>query len=160
MEGVKKLNKGGIVCNYEGFVVVDKYFRRIKVKTDEYLMLHNIVSSPKRIKKYVIESVLSNRDMTAVMNINNEYIHVFKFYEYHVYQTLFSLTRLMDTVERLNEEYEGDLKLVYEHIKDHPLRKIVMHYIVTKNSRLMFFKENVTYKTLMNIIPSFVPPKY
>ena len=43
------------ICSYEGFVVVDANFHRVKIKAPVYSMLHNIVTGSKKSKRILLE---------------------------------------------------------------------------------------------------------
>ncbi len=55
MEVIKELNKTGITK--EGFVIVDKDFHRIKIKTPEYIMLHHAITNGDITDKEIVELI-------------------------------------------------------------------------------------------------------
>ena len=60
LKAIKELNKDGL--NHEGFVVVDKYYNRIKIKTPEYVAMHHLSNNGETItnKAKVIELLRSD----------------------------------------------------------------------------------------------------
>ena len=80
LEAVKTLNTGDS-AEHEGFVVVDGNWRRIKVKTPEYLMFHHFANGVLLNKSKVIELINSDDvNITDIIKQFPAYENVFSFY--------------------------------------------------------------------------------
>ncbi len=65
---------------HEGFVVVDKFFNRIKIKSNEYFMLHR--TRLELSKKKIIELLIMNEDVERIIESLPDTEEEIRFYQY------------------------------------------------------------------------------
>ena len=100
---IKNMNKNDYP-EHEGFVVVDKNFHRIKVKTPEYLLYHHMVNNGIMTKEKVFEIVNSD-DVNIeefVKSLSDKNLKLFRYY-------LEQITEVRKNIEQ-NILYALDLK--------------------------------------------------
>ena len=106
-----KLNPDGEL-QYEGFVVVDKNFRRLKVKTEEYLhyskILNNGSLSPKRILDFILDS--TEEEIVVFCKNFPEYAYMARYmqYKYELFRRKAHI--FTNRCRRLFEEFGYDRK--------------------------------------------------
>jgi hypothetical protein len=105
----------------EGLVVVDDEYRRIKVKTPEYMILHSIVEMTEKSKLYLIEMLKNNEfDITKISMQFPEVAHLLKWYDYQLSNFIHNAKSIIDISRKLYKKYDGDRKSVALLIKDDP----------------------------------------
>lgn len=117
LAAAKELNSDSTQVNAEGFVVVDKNWHRIKIKSPAYLAAHHIWNNGSYLisKENAISLALSN---TIDAN-NHAYNAQIRFYQYHLETLKWELTRFIFIVRNLYEEYSHERKAVAQVIKNH-----------------------------------------
>lgn len=120
LEAAKNLNKDDSV-QYEGFVVVDKDFHRIKIKSPEYIALHHMIDNGNFSKKRCIELIVSNSDIDKIIKDFPQYEHVFRYYQYEVSEFYFDVDNFISITRNLYAEYSYERKAVANVIKNHRL---------------------------------------
>ncbi|HOY91243.1 MAG TPA: T4 RnlA family RNA ligase, partial [Bacteroidales bacterium] len=78
LEAVTKLNVSLDDIAHEGFVVVDKNYHRIKVKTSEYFDIHHKINNHILTQKRCLEYILNEPETVATLKATfPEYSHMF-----------------------------------------------------------------------------------
>ena len=127
---VAKLNEGCSDIEHEGFVVVDKNWHRIKIKTKEYFDVHHAMNNHSLTKKRIIKHILNGKDEAKVLKEEvPEYRHVIMYYEYRIEELKYEMLKTIKYARALYEEYSGNKKAVYMEIKDSPFVNTAMSYI-------------------------------
>lgn len=112
------LNKINQKSNFEGLVLCDKYFNRVKIKTDEYLTLAKITdatSSDRGILKLILENKIDD------LNINIP----------HILQRIDLIkSYIKNEIEAINNainsiDYSQDRKSIALQIKDNPYKGFI-----------------------------------
>ena len=109
----------GRTVEYEGFVVVDKDYHRIKVKTPEYVAFHYARNNGNLSKKRAIELIQSNMDLDDIYEVFPDFKHVVLYYQYKISEFYFEVNLFMNITRNFYEEFNHDRKLVANIIKDH-----------------------------------------
>lgn len=108
-----------IGCEFEGFVVVDKNFNRVKIKDPIYIVLHNIASnsetSVKLLVKYLIDGKL---DITSLSEQFPELAHYLKYYDFRVTEFMNRANAFINITRTLYEKSSCDRKKIAMIIKD------------------------------------------
>lgn len=139
---VLKMNKGDNSTydpnkiDSEGFVVVDKNYNRIKVKSPEYIIVNNLVGTKTLSKKDTLLMLINdseeNRKNLEFICKNTPSIEVqVKFYQYQLAKLKFEATEFGKFTKKLYEEYDHDRKAVSNIIKNHPLSFIAFRCLST-----------------------------
>lgn len=118
-----KLNTGAddeVVA--EGFVVVDALWRRVKVKSPDYIVMHKLTSAKSITKASCIEMLISGGDeLDILLKANPQLQHVVKYYDYKLSELEFTADRIAELARALNTEFSGDRGAVAKTIKKHRL---------------------------------------
>lgn len=106
-------------CEDEGFVVVDKYFHRIKVKSFIYQVIHNIVTGSEVSKKLLLELIHEkNLNIDSLCENYPEKAHWFRYYSYKYTEFVREVTSFINITRKIYE-ITGDRKEVANRIKGH-----------------------------------------
>lgn len=119
MKNVELMNRGDYVTE-EGYVVVDKNWNRIKVKSPKYLILHSAIANHSNSKKRIIHAIMIDK-FDAIMTADPFTKVATAYYMYKIEELRMEVRVFMDYVRALYEEVSGDRYAVYEAIKDHRL---------------------------------------
>lgn len=152
----KTLNKDG-KCTNEGFVVVDKHFNRVKVKTDEYFAMHKMASISNR---GILKSLMEGVDAKSICEAIPSRSYVVMYYAYKLEELMFIADEVASYTRRLYEEYSYDRKAVYLQMKGHPLCHVGMQSIGNDRQGREIFKGSVAFsKQVERLVPSYEEPE-
>ncbi len=118
---VAKLNDGASEILKEGFVVVDKNYNRIKVKSIEYIARHHVDTGFAPSKTNCVSLILKGGNLQPLFGKNNKFEHIVKYYEYKFSELLYCAERIGVLAKNLYEEYGHDRRPVANEIKKYPL---------------------------------------
>ena len=162
LEAVTKLNVSLDDITHEGFVVVDKNYHRIKVKTFEYFDVHHKINNHILTQKRCLDYILNEPETVATLKATfPEYAHMFMYYEYKLVELKNVLRASIIKVQAIQEEFAYDRKAVWMAIKDNPylvfalgfakipIEELDMDEIISKMKRTILF----------NFIPEYTPIK-
>ena len=130
-----ELNIGSEQIIGEGFVVVDKDYNRVKIKSLDYITKHRTSTVQSMSKERAIDLLL--RDRETVEKIYREspaYIPVLKFYEYQLAELRWGAEMIGRLAVNLYEEYSHNRAAVAKVISQHPLARIGFFAIETGKS--------------------------
>lgn len=106
----------------EGFVVVDRDWHRVKIKSPDYIMLHKLASMKEISKSDALYFLLENRaQMEEICKEAPHLIPVFKFYDYHLSELCHVANKLGQLAKNLLAEYSGERGAVARVIAKHRL---------------------------------------
>ncbi|MBQ3588927.1 MAG: hypothetical protein II980_00600 [Clostridia bacterium] len=109
----------------EGFVVVDKNWNRVKVKSPDYIMMHRLKHNDGISKKDCVETILYiQKDVERICQSNPSLIHIFKYYDYQLAELRFQANKIACLSRSLFEEYSNDRGAVAKIISKHKLSYI------------------------------------
>ena len=115
-------DKSSGVIEKEGFVVVDKNFNRVKIKSLEYISRHHVELSVSLNKQDCLDMLINNPQNAYLMyGKNNKFKHVVKFYDYKLHELIFEAEKIAVLAKNLYEEYSFDRKAVAKVLVDYPL---------------------------------------
>ncbi len=153
VELVQSLNKIDGVVDHEGFVVVDKNWHRIKVKSPEYLLLHKQIGNRTFAKKDCLDLIFFQREQVEKFIENfSLFAPMVRFYQYQQELYYAEVETLIAYVDALAKEYTNDRKAIalgiqnvpsekrwvlFEHLKaNEDVRTILQRTPITKLERL------------------------
>lgn len=143
----------------EGFVVVDKNWNRIKVKSPDYLMLHRMSSNSNFSKERIIGLLRSGS--VNVYDISEDFpnfSHYFKYYDFKIDELKHQAQIFCDFTDRVYEEYSHERKAVANIIKNHRLAAIgFMHLDSGKTSNEIL--ESLPLQKYCRYIADYQPEK-
>lgn len=122
VEAANHLNDNVDGVKKEGFVVVDKDWHRVKVKSPLYLAFHHTWTNGRANKEKLIGSIIAvkNNGETAE-NLSHEFPRLaveIKYYDFRLSELERNIQLFIDYVRGLYEEYNRDRKTVALQIKD------------------------------------------
>lgn len=120
VEAALTLNSSSDNITAEGFVVVDRNWNRVKVKSPDYILRHHLVQMKSITKRECLQLLLADSgDISTVCQVNPNLIPVFKFYDYQLARLRNTADRLVDLTRMLYEEYSHDRSAVAAVISRH-----------------------------------------
>ena len=112
-------------CDFEGFVVVDANWNRIKIKNPIYQVLHNMVNNGLMTKEMIVEHLLKGLlDIDALSKEFPDKAHWLKYYDFKVTEFLYRANAFINITRNLYDRSMNNRKLVATVIKNHPLSSI------------------------------------
>lgn len=163
IEAVIKLNQSenGKVhgVKKEGFVVVDDKWNRIKIKSPDYLMLHQLSSNSNFSKERIVGMI---RD--KIINISDmcddfpNFAHYFKYYDFKISELEYQAKVFADMTKRIYEEYSHDRKAVAMIIKKHRLAPIGFMCLDSGNTGDEILRE-MPIQRYCKYIPDYQPER-
>ncbi len=119
----------------EGFVVVDKNYNRVKIKSLDYVAMHHLSTMQELSKKTCIEMLILNPEkLEAIIAERAEFMPAIKYYEYKFSELVYRADQIAKFAKNLYEEYSHDRKAVASIIKKHPLAFIAFKHLDTNLS--------------------------
>lgn len=143
-------------CTNEGFVVVDKDYNRVKVKTAEYLYLHRMTSFS---EKNIVKSLLDGMDPSELCKMVPKKSHIVMYYAYKIEELLFVADEIASYARTLFEEYSHNKKAVVDEIKGLPLFNVGMKALGNRKPGREIFLSGIDFvKIVRNSIPPYEEP--
>lgn len=113
----------GVPVPFEGIVVCDKNFNRIKIKTDKYMRVHNLFDKIPSKKKCLSMLISDKATFDLLVKVYPNIAHIFKYYEYKYYELIYKINKFVVFAEKLYDEYDHNNKILIDKIKYHPYSK-------------------------------------
>lgn len=113
MDAARKLNPQGGDVSHEGFVVVDKDFHRIKIKTPEYIALHHAINNGMPSKKNIV--TLLREGSSLIDQMCRQYPSVsryIRFYQWQIDELKFGAKQVCRKVDMLTASPDSDRKSI------------------------------------------------
>ena len=141
----------------EGFVVVDKNWRRVKIKSPDYIMMHHVSSMKWMTKKECIQILLYERDRLEKICKNcPDILPMVKYYDYKIEELLHDGDKIAMLSQRLYEEYSHDRKAVADVIGKHRLAMVGFSCITTGKKGREFLL-GMQFEKFCKLIPDYEP---
>ena len=138
----------------EGFVVVDKNYHRVKIKSPDYIMMHHLKHNGELSKKAALETLISELDPETVYKANPDLVHIFKYYDYRLTELYHRADLFGELTVKLYREYDGDRGAVARIISKHPL-SAVGFYCLTDGRAGSDLIRALPVEKLMRLIPDY-----
>lgn len=121
IEKVHELNPKDL-CIKEGFVVVDKNWHRVKIKSDEYLYLHKLAYNRVLTKDRILEIILADdkKQMDDLLKYFPECEVKIRYYQYMEADLRRRVSEIVRKARIAYAEFNGDRKCVVMAIQDSP----------------------------------------
>ena len=137
----------------EGFVVVDKNFNRIKIKSLDYIARHHVELSFALNKRDCLSMLIANpQNEHLLYGKNDKYKHIVKYYHYKLSELAFYAEKVGALANALYEEYSCDRGAVAKIICNHPLSFIAFKCLDTGKTG-----SEVLYSLPIDKICSYIP---
>ncbi len=141
----------------EGFVVVDRDYHRVKVKSPDYLMMHRLASTDSLTKRDCLYMLISGDEAVKTMcEANPAFIPVFKYYDYRLAELKYQSDKLAALARSLYNEYSGDRSAVAKIILNHKLSFVGFRALSSDASGGDIFMAQPIEKIAKHI-PDYIP---
>lgn len=125
INAVMALNRDGDNIEAEGFVVVDKNYHRIKIKSPHYLVQNKLLQTGSITKEDAIEMLISESPKIEVLTkARPDLIPNFKYYDYKLAELKCSANKLAALARGLYNEYDRDRAVVAKVLIRHKLSSV------------------------------------
>ena len=155
------LNENTSQVNAEGFVVVDKDWHRIKIKSPEYLAAHHDWNNGSYLlsKDVAVQLALDN-DWDKVDIHNHAYAAQIRFYQYQIETLEWELDKFLIHVRALYEEYSHERKPVAQAIKDHKLAYFGFKALGNQFNARDFIEHDIQLSRIIKLLPDYELPDF
>ena len=155
LKAATELNAGEESVCEEGFVVVDKNWRRLKIKSPEYVAAHRLVANRKVNKEHILDVI--NEKPDSIDGICRDFPDLavyFRYYQYKAAELEYDVDRFTKYVLGLYEEYSHDMKAVALTIKDHRLAAFGFEAIKNPSDAKTLIA-NISKARYLRLIPDY-----
>ena len=153
----KSADGGSEEVEWEGFVVVDAKWQRVKIKSPDYLVQHRLASITAPSKRDCLTLLLTDRDKAErLMAANPATVPYFKFYEYKLAELAHTADKLAIIARSLFDEYSGDRAAVAKIILRHRLSAIAFRALECTESGSEILL-SIPVEKLQKFIPNYEP---
>lgn len=123
IRAAKQLNCDGSGVTYEGFVVVDGNWHRIKVKSPAYVYAHRVTTYRVYTKKRILPMILSDSSgVEELLKLAPDSEPYVRYYQWRYAELKKNVGVAISKARAVYEEMEHDRKAVAEYLKTEPLR--------------------------------------
>ena len=145
---------------HEGFVVVDKYYNRIKIKGVIYMILHSLTSCPKRTKETLVEMLWNdNISITDIITQVPEYSTLVKYYDFKLDELRTNAANIVNFARRIYTVSNKNRKEVALNIKDYNLSAVGFRSLDnTKTSDEILLEFG--FSNIAKFIPTYQPLEF
>ena len=155
LEAAQKLNSGENIGG-EGFVIVDKYWRRLKIKSPEYVAAHKIRNNMSISKEHILTVLRKYPDEIEGLCENFPDIAVYyRYYQFRLAELEHDVGRFIEYARGLLVEFNGDKKAVAMAIKKSTLAPFGFEALKS-NADAKQLVANVIMKRLCRLIPDYI----
>lgn len=117
-----ELNKKNDNILNEGFVIVDKNWNRIKVKSPDYIIMNHLMQLKNISKKDCLDMIINNsKNIDIICLANPNLIHILKYYDFKLAELKYNANQIGILSTSLYKEYNGDRSVVAKIISKHKL---------------------------------------
>ena len=155
------LNSDPSQVNAEGFVVVDKNWHRIKIKSPEYLAAHHDWNNGSYLlsKEVAVQLALDN-SWDRIDIHNHAYAAQIRFYQYQIETLEWELDNFLIHVRALYEEYSRERKPVAQAIKDHRLAYFGFKALGNQFDASDFIEHDCPLSRIVKLLPNYQLPEF
>lgn len=157
LEAVEKLNEKDDDIKHEGFVVVDKNWNRIKIKSSMYVAEHYFKTRAFS-KEDAIDLILTKDKFNASLESLSANVKV-KWYEFKLAELLNDLDQYINYCKNLYEELNHNRKAFALTIKNDKYKSFGFKYLDTGLDAYSLLTEKMSKTALMNMLEDYEPKK-
>lgn len=158
------LSAAQVLCDdgetHEGFVVVDKDWHRIKIKTPEYLAQHHTWNNGSYLinKNVAVQMALAHQ-YDDVYSAHHAYMSQIRWYQHQIELLGWEVDRFLIMVRAIYEEYSFERKAVANAIKHHRLSYFGFKGLDNNKTSNELFAE-MTAEKLAKFLPDYELPSF
>ena len=140
----------------EGYVVVDKNYNRVKIKSPDYIMMHHITMLKTIGKKECIDMLLNDRAKIDTICQKSPLVEpAVKYYDYKLAELICMAQKIGTLAQKLYEEYSHDRKAVALVLTKHRLGTIGF-LCIDKNKSGKEVLLEMPLEKLIKYIPDYI----
>lgn len=139
----------------EGFVVVDKNWNRVKVKSPDYIMMHSLRQMSSIKKRDCIAMLLKKSEKIKIICDSNPHlIPVFKYYDFRLAELKLQADKLGELSRLMYKEYSRDRAAVAKIITKHKLSTVAFKCLDTgeEGGKILF---KLPIEKISKLIPDY-----
>lgn len=156
LRAAQELNADEDQIAEEGFVVVDKNWRRLKIKSPEYVAAHRLIANRSVSKEHIIDVIRDSPETVDDICKNFPELALFyRYYQYKMEELEYDVRRFIGYVRGLYEEYNHDRKAVALTIKSFPLAAFGFEALKS-NADAKTLIANTSKSRYLRLIPDYV----
>jgi hypothetical protein len=141
----------------EGFVVVDAAYRRVKIKSPDYIVMHRLRLSGSLPKRECLMMLLEGGESAALLlSLNPSLLPTAKYYDFRLTELCHTADLLGDLARRLYAEYSGDRGAVAGIIGKHPLAFVAFRCL-NSEERGSAILRSMAVERIAKLIPDYEP---
>ena len=154
LDAAQKLNNGDNIGG-EGYVVVDRNWRRLKIKSPEYVEAHKIRANLNISKSHLVSVIREYpEEIDNLCDVFPDIAVYYRFYQYKMTELEHDVDRFIIYARNLFEEYNHDRKAVATVIKNHPYAAFGFEAL-KNNANAKELIANITNARYMKLIPDY-----
>ena len=156
LRAAKALNADNESCvENEGFVVVDKNYHRVKIKTPDYLMVSKISQIKTLAKKDIVEMLLEGSNKIGMLCENNPHLApYFKYYEFKLEELKYLSNKMAILARGLYKEFDKNRGAVAKIIASHRVAHIGFAALENEDSGVDILL-SLPIERLIKLIPDY-----
>lgn len=124
VEAARRLNADGDGVTGEGFVVVDGQWRRVKVKSPDYLVRHRITAIPLTMDNCLSLLLDGGQTLQTLCELRPRDAAVLKYYDWQLEEAFSMADRVAELARAMYEEYSHERRAVAGMLRGRPLARV------------------------------------
>lgn len=154
------LNDPGSEVKKEGFVVVDSFRHRVKVKSPAYLGIHRLIGNGNFSRRQVLELIrtIDRQDLEGFLESYPGYAVYVAYYRYKLLELENRIDAVTAYTKALYQEYSGDRRAVAAVIAKHPLGSFGFKELDGRGLSGREWVEKMSFSQLEKLIPEYREP--
>lgn len=158
IEAAKKLNNGKAGVEHEGFVVVDANWNRVKIKSPDYLVRHQIANIYLS-KENALELLLNEKkNILQLCEIRPKDATVLKYYDWQLEEVFLEADRVAELSRAMYEEYNHDRKAIAKMLQGNPLSDVGFAALSELESGRILLRRRKPLSYICRLIKPYVSP--
>lgn len=156
LKAANELNPGNTEIKKEGFVAVDKNWRRLKIKSPKYLQLHHVWNNGMLSKRDAYDLLMDYdvHELDADGTISKLSV-ILRYYDYKIKEFEYNVARYIDYVRGLYEEFGHDRKAVASTISSHKYKSFGFKAIGNEDDAGLIMNR-MNKAAILRFIPEYV----
>ena len=134
--------------------MVDKNWRRLKIKNPKYLEYHHVLNNGNLSKRHILE-ILNDYDSFELGESNLRLSMLLKYYEFRKAELLYKIDCFINYTRALYEEYNHNRASVAAEIKNHKLAAFGFYALKDNEITAEKLVNNLSIATLCKLIADY-----
>ena len=157
IEAAERLNDGRDSVEFEGFVVVDADWHRVKIKSPDYLVRHRVGEISLSRKNALTLLLQGNLDLQELCELRPEASAILKYYDWQLEELFLAADRTAELARALYEEYSSDRGALAKILLASPLSAVGFSALEDPRPGRELLKKR-PFSHLCRLIPPYASP--